>query len=296
MSGPSPDPLRVALVGAGSVGTAVAHLLKVRGHTITGVASRSEASAGNAARRLGAKVFDQTRAVPADLVLLGVPESAIEDAASDVARWTGPGCKVVHFAGAVGVAPLGPVTCMGALPAALHPVQACPDVDTAIKRLPGCAWGVTCSDGVRDWSHRLITDDLAGLPVDVAEDDRVVWHAAAVSTSNAIAGMMAVGESLLRSIGIGSPTDILGPIASATVINALEAGGGSHALTGPVVRGERHTIERHARAIAQRAPELLSGYLDAARVVLEAARSAGRVDDAMAAEIEQTLKEASTWT
>jgi predicted short-subunit dehydrogenase-like oxidoreductase (DUF2520 family) len=287
--------MRVALVGAGSVGTAVAYLLRSRGHIITGVASRSQSSAETAAERLGAKVFDQTRAVSADVVLLGVPEPAIEDAAADIARWVGPGCKVVHFAGAAGVEPLGPVTCMGARPAALHPVQACPDVDTAIKRLPGSAWGVTCSEDVREWSHALIRDCFEGSPVDVKEADRVIWHAAAVSTSNAIAGLMATGESLLRSIGIEAPTEVLGPISAGTIANALEVGGGANALTGPVVRGERDTIERHARAIHSRAPELLSAYLDAVQVVLTAARTAGRIDEATATQIEQILKEASSW-
>jgi predicted short-subunit dehydrogenase-like oxidoreductase (DUF2520 family) len=292
----SPAPLRVALVGAGTVGTAVAYLLKRKGHTITGVASRREASATRAAERLGSKVFDQTRAVPADVVLLGVPEAAIEEAATDVARWVGPGCVIVHFAGAAGTEPLGPVMCMGARPAALHPVQACPDVDTAIERLPGSAWGVTCADEIREWSHRLVADELDGVPFDVAEPDRVIWHAAAVTTSNTIAALMAVGESLLGSIGISSPAEVLGPIASATVMNARKVAGGANALTGPVVRGERGTIERHARAIAASAPGLLPAYIDAAEIVLRAARDAGRIDEATAADISQTLKEASTWT
>ncbi len=292
----SRTPLRVALIGAGSVGTAVAFLLKERGHPIAGVASRSEESAERAARRLGCPVFDQTRAVPADLILLGVPEPAIEGAATDVARWVGPGSRVVHFAGAVGVEPLGPVTCMGARPAALHPVQACPDLDTAIARLPGCAWGVTCPEDLRDWSHSLISDDLGGEPFDVSSADRAVWHAAAVATSNSIAAVMAVGEGLLRSIGIEDPVRVLGPISAATVSNALEAGGGSNALTGPVVRGEIGTIEAHARALREKAPQMLQAYLDAARVVLMAARSSGRIDETTAGDIEQVLKAASTWT
>jgi predicted short-subunit dehydrogenase-like oxidoreductase (DUF2520 family) len=288
-------PLRVALIGAGSVGTAVASLLKAGGHSITGVASRSEESAERAATRLGSPVFDQTRAVAADVVLLGVPAAAIESAAADVARWVGPGCRVVHFAGAVGTEPLGPVTCMGARPAALHPVQACPDVETAIARLPGCAWGVTCADDMREWSHALI-DDLGGHPVDVASADRPVWHSAAVATSNSIAAVMAIGEGLLRSIGIEEPIAVLGPISSATVANAIDVGGGAIALTGPVVRGEGPTIETHARAILESAPEMLPAYLGAARVVLIAARSSGRIDESTASEIERVLESATTWT
>jgi uncharacterized membrane protein YebE (DUF533 family) len=39
----------------------------------------------------------------------------------------------------------------------------------------------------------------------------------------------------------------------------------------------------------------LSAYLDAVQVVLTAARAAGRIDEETAIQIEQILKEASSW-
>ena len=272
-----PDPpFRVALVGAGRVGTAVAFLLREAGHQVVSVSSRSSASANAAAARLEAPAVDLADTGDVDVILLGVPDSGVGNVAAALPR---VGSVLVHFAGAAGIKPLQSASGGRGL-CALHPVQACPDVETAIRRLPGSAWGVTCSRGAEGWVRRLIEEDLGGTPFGVAEEDRVVWHAAAVSTSNGISALLAVGESLLASIGVGRPELVLGPIAAGTVLNVLERGGGGLALTGPVVRKETDVIVRHVAEIARRAPDLLPAYLQSLHMIVSSALAAGRIDNA----------------
>ena len=282
-----PDPpLRVALVGAGRVGTAVASLLRDAGHQIVSVSSRDRASADAAAAILGGRVAE-IASVPADtdVVLLGVPDGALGEVTAALPR---VGSVLIHFAGASGTRPLQPHSAGRAL-CALHPVQACPDVETAVRRLPGSAWGVTCTRGAEGWARRLIEDDLKGTAFGVAEEDRVVWHAAAVTTSNGISALMAVGESLLASIGIERPEVVLGPIAAGTVLNALERGGGGFALTGPVVRKETDLIVKHVSEIARRAPDLLPAYLQSLHMIVSSALAAGRIDRADEVLLRQAL-------
>lgn len=276
---PTP-PYRIALIGAGRVGTAIAELMRRSGHRIAGVASGTAQSAELASERLAAPVFDATGELPAcDLVLIATPDDAIAAVARVVSRSIEPGMVVVHLAGSLGVDVLRAVTGMGGLACALHPVQACPDVDTAIERLPGSAWGLTCSPGVDEWASKVIEHDLGGVPIAVEEVDRPLWHAAAVTTSNGVAALLATGEAMLVSIGIEHPERVLGPLAAGTVANA-RARGGAATLTGPVVRGEVNTIARHLDRLRDHAPQLCQSYVLVARSVLAAARRAGRVDDA----------------
>ena len=72
------------------------------------------------------------------------------------------------------------------------------------------------------WARDLISGPLRGLPVEVAEGDRAIWHAAASTTANGIAALMSVGEGMLGSIGIDRPSDVLGPLAGGTVASAAE--------------------------------------------------------------------------
>jgi predicted short-subunit dehydrogenase-like oxidoreductase (DUF2520 family) len=279
----------LVLIGAGRVGTAVATLLQSAGHHVAGVASRSPDSAQRASDLLGAPVFDLGLLPAADVALLGVPATALESLGGEVADRR-PAEIVCHFAGAVGIAPLRAVTATGVFAAALHPVQTCPDIDTALRLLPGSAWGVTTSPEIAAWAHELITADLHGFPIEVAEANRALWHAAAVTTANGTAALLTLGEAILTRIGVDRPADVLGPLAAGTVTAAAAADGAGTALTGPVVRGEAATVGSHVQAFSERAPELLEAYRLVARTVLLAAEAAGRVDDSAAQSILRALE------
>lgn len=289
MSSLPTGPLRVGVFGAGTVATAVATLLEQRGHTIHAVASPQRASAQAAAARFSANVVSPAQLQGSDVILIGAPDSALR-AAVEALGSAATGAVIVHFAGSAGVEPL--LTAPSAASCALHPVQACPDVATAIKRLPGSAWGVTCSEHAREWAHALVKEDLAGSPIDVAEENRVLWHAAAVTTSNGISALLATGEMILTAIGLASPDEVLGPIAAGTVANVREVGGGAVALTGPVVRGEVDVIERHVEAVRSQAPRLLPAYRDAVRAIVAGAQAADRVTPPVAARIREILERA----
>lgn len=281
-------PLRVALFGAGRVGTAVATLLSRRGHDIVAVSSPHEASAEAAAARLQAPVVEPSAIQDAQVILIGAPDGALSDAVARLGRST-RGAVLVHFAGSAGIEPLREAQEAAAL-CALHPVQACPDADTAVERLPGSAWGVTCSENARGWSHALINDELGGTPFDVGEEDRVLWHAAAVTTSNGIAALMSTGELLLSSIGVASPGDVLGPISAGTVTNVREARSAGSAVTGPVVRGEIDVIARHSAEVRTRVPELLPAYTETVEMIVSGAKAAGRIGDDIASGIRAALE------
>ncbi len=208
--------------------------------------------------------------------MIGAPDPAIEQVDREIASHIESGTAVCHFAGSLGIGPLQSTTAAGGPPFALHPVQSCPHVDAAVRRLPGSAWGVTCEPSRFEWAARLISQDLRGVPVPVSDESRPTWHAAASTVSNGIAGLMAGGEFILSSVGIETPEKILGPLAAGTVANALDAGGGIAALTGPVVRGESDTLRRHLDGLSA-SPTLVEVYKAAAVVVVRVAAQAGRI-------------------
>jgi predicted short-subunit dehydrogenase-like oxidoreductase (DUF2520 family) len=284
-SRPSP-PLDVALVGGGRVGTAVAQLLRGRGHRVAGVWSRTRASAERAAGALGARTI-ALEEVTGDLVLIAVTDAAIAPVATRLAPFLPRGCVVCHFAGGLGVAPLRSVQERGAWACALHPVQSCPDVEAAVRRLPGSAWGLTCTPGIEPWATALIARDLQGFVVEVSEGDRPLWHAAAVTAANGIVALMATSEAMLEAIGAPARA-VLAPLAAGALENARERGAAA-SLTGPIVRGEVDALSRHLRVLAERDPRLVPGYVAASRVILAGARDAGWIPEATVAALDEVL-------
>ena len=277
--------MRIALVGAGNVGTAVARMLSRR-HEVVAVASRSLDSALEASRRLEEDVYRMEDLPEADVTLIGASDAAIAEIDERIAERVREGSYVCHFAGAYGPSILGGTLAAGASACATHPVQAIYSVEAGLERLPGSAWGVTCSDpGAEEVMVELIDRDLHGFPVVLPEELRPIWHAASVMTSNGIAALMGIGESLLAEVGVDDPPRVLGPLAAGTVQNARDGGGGAATLTGPVVRGERETITRHLTALADRTAVHGERYRAVAAMIVRVARDAGRIDAEVAAEM-----------
>jgi predicted short-subunit dehydrogenase-like oxidoreductase (DUF2520 family) len=277
----------VVLIGAGRVGTAVALLLRKAGHRIVAVGFAGRDSTLRAAQLLNAPTCDSVSLPGSEVVLLGVPDHAIEAVSRQLAPQLAPGTFVVHFAGALGVEALEIVRDSDAVPGALHPVQSCPDVETALLRLPGSAWGVTCPSEESDRAERLVRD-ASGQPILVRNQDRAVWHAASATVANGTSALLAAGEAMLGAIGVSRPGEILGPLAAGTVANSVELGAAS-GLTGPVARGDLATVQSHLDALSERAPYLVERYRNAARLILSAADDGGRLAPETRRDVLRTL-------
>lgn len=215
---PSP---RVAIVGAGRLGGAMAAALRETGLDVTGPLGRGAAAAD------------------ADLVLLCVPDGAIADAASRVA----PGRLVGHCSGATTLAPLAPHEAFS-----LHPLMAVPD---ASARFRGAGCAVAGSTPRAFEAARLLADRLGMRAVEVADDDRPLYHAAASAASNYVVTLGCVAEAMAARAGV--PRELLAPLARAAVEQWADRGG--DALTGPVARGDEETVRRQRAAVADRVPD-----------------------------------------
>ncbi len=94
-------------------------------------------------------------------------------------------------------------------------------------------------------------------PVEVADEDRAAYHAAASIAANFLVALEGQAERLAATAGV--PRELLVPLARAALEN-WAAHGAEHALTGPVARGDEATIARQRQAIEERAPDLLDTF------------------------------------
>ncbi len=94
-------------------------------------------------------------------------------------------------------------------------------------------------------------------PVEVADEDRAAYHAAASIAANFLVALEGQAERLAATAGV--PRELLVPLARAALDN-WAANGAERALTGPVARGDEATIARQRAAIEERAPDLLDTF------------------------------------
>jgi predicted short-subunit dehydrogenase-like oxidoreductase (DUF2520 family) len=271
--------MNISVVGAGRVGTAMAVLLTRAGHRIVAVSGRG-ATRDRASRFLPDVPFldapDACRA--GELVLIGVPDDAILPTVESLAAAGAfhDGQTAAHVSGASGLDVLASARAAGAHTLAIHPLQTFPDVAGALERIPGSAMAITASDPESSTLGERIADDLMARPFRVEDGARPLYHAAAVFASNYLIVTTAIAEQLFRTAGVTQPIEAMLPLQRASLDNVERLGSGE-ALTGPAVRGDARTIERHLTALETAAPHAVDVYVELCRSALDLAVRSGRL-------------------
>jgi predicted short-subunit dehydrogenase-like oxidoreductase (DUF2520 family) len=180
----------------------------------------------------------------ADLVLLCVPDGELAVAADAVPA----GPLLGHCSGATGLSVLGhrPAFSLHPLMTVAHGAR--PDV------LHGAGAAIDGSTPEAIGVAAALATRLGLVPVRIAPEDRVAYHAAASVAANYLITVEAAAEAIGATAGL--PRAALVPLVRAAVEN-WAAAGPRRALTGPVARGDEATVARQRAAVAQRTPELL---------------------------------------
>jgi predicted short-subunit dehydrogenase-like oxidoreductase (DUF2520 family) len=283
--------MKVAVIGAGTLGTAIAVLLDRAGHRIMGVSGREETRQRASSFLPGAPFLEPAEAAAAaELVVIGTPDDAIEQTvgALAAAAAVGPGMWVAHLSGSLGLDVLEAAVGAGARVLAIHPLQTFPDVASALERLPGSSIAITAEDDEGYLLGEQLAEDLRGVPFRLSDELRPLYHAAAVFASNFLVTTSAIAESVFAAAGVPEPARAMAALQRASLEN-VERLGPADALTGPAVRGDAGTIRRNLDALERHEPDLVPAYVAMARATLDLAERSGRLPPGSRARVEDVL-------
>ena len=216
------------------------------------------------------------------LLFLAVPDGAVSEMATRIAQMKPPAALgIVHLSGALG---LDALSALESNPrGSFHPLQSFP-----MPRDPSAFQGITVAVDATTPSLmrrlRALARAVGAKPRHVGDEQRVLYHAAAVYASNFVDVVVAEAVRLLRGIGWTEEeaTRALLPLVEGAVAN-IRRRGPVEALTGPIRRGDAETVTRHLRALDR--PDL---YRMLALVALEIAEEAG-LDPAAAGRTKRAL-------
>jgi predicted short-subunit dehydrogenase-like oxidoreductase (DUF2520 family) len=276
-NGLRPARLKVGIISAGRVGTALGVALERADHVVVACSAISSTSRRLAERRLP---DTPVLAVPdvadrAELLLLTVPDSELPGLVNGLAS-TGAvrrGTIVAHTSGANGVALLAALTAHGCIPLAIHPAMTFTGADEDIARLSETCFGITAADEIGYAVAQSLVLEIGGEPFGVREEDRTLYHAALAHGSNhvvtlisdavaalraALSGQGLLGQEIVGDAPGGLAERIIGPLARAALENTLRRG--QAALTGPVARGDAAAVAAHLAALEEVDPELAQAY------------------------------------
>ena len=255
----------VFVVGAGPVATALAGALRLGGVPVLGLWARTPSRARAAGAVAGVAAFSAAPPdllLEADVILLAVADGAIAEVARTL---VGSGLvtrhhSLLHCSGVISAEEaLAPVADKIGGMAMMHPLRAIPDGRAAMRHMKGTVFGIEGNERGRREAHALVAH-MGATALELSGVQVAAYHAAAVIASNYLVVLIEAAAELFAGVGIPpeQAAAALVPLAEGTLENLRDKGPAA-ALTGPIRRGDRTTVERHLAALAGR-PDLLALY------------------------------------
>jgi predicted short-subunit dehydrogenase-like oxidoreductase (DUF2520 family) len=284
--------LRIGIIGAGTVGTALAYRLSRKGYQIASVASRSRSSALRLIQMVGSgQPYDTLQGVVdnADFVFVTTPDDAIPTVANQ-ARWH-RGQYVVHCSGADSLDVLEPARIVGAQVGSFHPLQTFASIQKAIENLPGSTFALEAEGGLLDILKEMAAA-LEGHWIKLGAGDKAAYHTAAVITCNYLVTLVKLATDLWDSFGVPRDQAIqaLLPLLKGT-LNNIETLSVPNALTGPIARGDVGTVQIHLNTLKETSPAIIPAYCELGLQTVPVAIAKGRINERQAKELEDILKQ-----
>jgi predicted short-subunit dehydrogenase-like oxidoreductase (DUF2520 family) len=278
----------LAIIGGGRVGRALGRRLREHGWKIGAVTARTEASARQATRFIGAgKAYGSLsrQVLVSRVILIATPDDAVAGVAADLARIGGEelnGKTVLHTSGALDASALDPVKVHGAVTASMHPLQTfsgvgVPPFDGRVFTIEGAPAAVRVA--------RQIARTLGGVPVQIAGDKKALYHAAASMAAGHALALEEAATRLLMSMGMNRREAVraLLPLTR-QVLENFERLGPHSAWTGPLSRHDYGIVAAHLAAMQDMPAEFTAAYEALNRLV---ARVLEADPDRMLSELEK---------
>ncbi len=224
------------MIGAGNVATHIARHLYAEGYTISCVYSRTAASAGRLAAELDAPGTSLPGEVPqeADFFIVCVPDREV---AGVVKRFSSHEGTWVHTSGALSLDLFQDAQerCGVLYPLQTLSLQYPVDLEKVPFLVEGSSPGVTAA-------VKVLASHLSSSVHETTAAQRLVFHLAAVFANNFTNHMVHVAQKILDDAGLAEA--LIHPLLEETFMKMAEMGAAA-AQTGPAVRGDQITLEKH---------------------------------------------------
>jgi predicted short-subunit dehydrogenase-like oxidoreductase (DUF2520 family) len=286
--------MKIGIIGAGTVGTALAAGLSRNEYQIAAVVSRRRSSATRLAQTVNLPenlICDtlQDVANKADFIFITTPDDAIPVVANEI-RWHA-GQYVVHCSGVDSLDVLEPARIVGAEVGSFHPLQTFAGIYKAIENMPGSTFVLEAEGDLQEILKKMALA-LKGRWIKLGSGDKAAYHTAAVLSSNYLVTLVKLSTDLWDSFGIPREQAIqaLLPLLKGT-INNIENLGIPNALTGPIARGDIGTVQIHLNTLKETAPSIIPAYCEMGLQTIPVAEARGRIDERQARALQEILRQ-----
>jgi predicted short-subunit dehydrogenase-like oxidoreductase (DUF2520 family) len=235
--------MKVILLGAGKLANHLGPAFAKSGAEVLAIYNRHVASAKKLAKDLGSNTMatDQLSELPsgADLYVLAVSDNAIAEVAKKLKSVHGPDIFVVHSSGAT---PSTVLADFFSKYGVFYPLQSFSEGrEIDFSAVPIC---IHASNSLLMEQLTAFAKKISGKVYEVNDEQRSQLHVAAVFANNFVNHVLGISHQILEEADL--PKSILFKLISET-IQKLETGDAKSMQTGPAIRGDKGTMDRHEK-------------------------------------------------
>ena len=264
--------LTINIIGAGAVGQTLGHLLvEHQVASIKSVLNQSAASSHSAIEWMGQGHVCQTLAelLPADIILLTVPDQQISMIAERLSHSPNlrSGTIVLHCSGALNSQALGSLRSKNCILASLHPALSFTDPKLAVTQFANTLCALEGDAAAKAILQPLFTA-IGATVYEIQAEQKTLYHLAAVFVTNYTVALSQQAYEQFLAAGLSQSqakqlTDKFLTNVSENIEQAYEP---KQALTGPLQRGDKVTIESHLQILQD--PNARALYVSLAKATL----------------------------
>jgi predicted short-subunit dehydrogenase-like oxidoreductase (DUF2520 family) len=241
--------MKIVIIGTGNTATVLGRKLKAAGHNILQVFGRDSMLASKLAYELGTESTNYWNVVnkDADIYILAVSDIAVEEVMKELRL---PEKTIVHTAASVSKNVLEKATQHFGV---FYPLQS---LKKEIDHLPEIPIIIDASDEATLNELDVLAHSISSKVVEANDEQRLKLHLAAIFCNNFVNHLYALAESYCKRENIDF--NLLLPLIKETA-ERLEEIPPSQSQTGPAIRNDKATIEKHL-AMLQSYPQLQKIY------------------------------------
>ncbi len=275
---------KVALIGIGRLGTALAQALYKNHYLIIGLIDQDLSRAKRASKLVEAKIcsdyiFDLEEV---DIIFICVPDDAIVSVVAslkNVFEQKRITKFVFHCSGVLTSEVFDLLRKFDIACASIHPIQTFAGQDLDWQKLSNIYWGLEGDLKAIDKASEII-EQLKSDKVIITRELKSLYHLACTIASNYLISLLVPVVDIFKKLGFseGQTMTILHPLLLTTVSNLRELGL-KGALTGPISRGDIKTIAKHIEKLTHNLPLFESMYKLHGKILLNLTSVREKISD-----------------
>lgn len=250
--------IKFGFIGAGKVGLSLGKYLKENNIDISGYYSKSQHSSKEAAIFTNTRQYNNLEDLikNSDTIFITTPDNKIADVWNEIKMLPIKEKLICHCSGSISSEVFSNINNHGAYGYSIHPMFAISDKYNSYKNLSKAFITIEGHEKYIEYLKSLflyLGNDVAIIN----KENKVLYHAASVTVSNLVLGLINTGIKYLEACGFTKEGAIkaLYPLIEYNLINIKEKGV-VNSLTGPIERGDLSTVINHLNVIPEEDKEL----------------------------------------